>query len=106
MSVSALTNSPIVLRLLGISPRDAQNIERMQLVWTASWATWAIALLLSVAAVWFSWLYWKDGTKPKWTIKAPLVLLRLIAVASLVVILLQPSLRLKQVETVKPVSSV
>ncbi|GEM_PF-414344 len=102
LSLSALKNYPFILWLLGISPRDAKNIERMDLVWAASWVTWAIVLLLVGAVVWFGWLYYKDGTKPKWTIKAPLVLLRLIAVSALVIILQQPSLRLKQVGTIKP----
>ncbi len=102
MSLSTLKNSPLILRLLGISPQDAKNIERMELVWGTSLAAWIIALLLVGATLWFGFFYWKDGTKPKWTVKAPLLVLRLIAVASLVIILLQPSLRRSQVETIPP----
>lgn len=102
LSVSALKNYPLLLRLMGVSAQDAKNIDQMQLIWTAGWAIWAIVLLFLVAGFWFWLFYWRDGTKPKWSVKTPLLILRLIAVMSLVLILVQPSLRLEHVETIKP----
>jgi hypothetical protein len=66
------------------------------------WKPWFIGLMSVIALAWFASLYHKDGTRPKWLVKGPLLALRLIAIASVVLIIMQPMMRLTHVEIVKP----
>src|SRR5579871_5077478 len=66
------------------------------------WPAYLAVGLLIVAAIWFGFNYWRDGSRPSWWIKMPLVLLRLIALLSLIVMLAQPTRRLSHVSRVKP----
>lgn len=87
--------------LLNIPSTAAKNIENQQIVFAARWHLFAIIGLLLVAAVWFFYNYWRDGTKPSWWVKSPLLLLRLIAVTALMVMLMQPTLRLNHSDKVR-----
>src|SRR5258707_146615 len=89
-------------RLLGIRPEDARNIERTHLAFATGWPFATALLLLLCSAGWFLFNYWRDGTKPSWWVKGPLVVLRLIAVSSLMWMLAQPVLRLSHADHVKP----
>lgn len=81
-------------RLLGISPEVGRQIEQTQLYFAGGWPATVGAIVLVAGAVWFGWLYWKDGTHPSWGIKALLLALRMMALTALVLMLLQPMLRL------------
>jgi hypothetical protein len=102
MTLLALQNIAWLQRLLGIPPDAAKKIERTHLAFATAWPLAALALLLLVAALWFGYHYWRDGSRPSWWVKGPLVALRLLAVSSLLVMLAQPTLRLRQVDTVRP----
>src|SRR5580692_11722472 len=88
-------------RLLGIPAGVAHRVEHSHLAFATRWPLWAAVLLLVVALIWFGVLYWHDGSRPTWWVKAPLVLLRLIALSALMVMLAQPTLRLDQVDRVR-----
>jgi hypothetical protein len=66
------------------------------------WPAYVAITLLVVAALWFGFNYWRDGTRPSWWVKGPLVLLRIIALLSLVAMLAQPTRRLSHVNRIKP----
>lgn len=51
--------------------------------------------MLLVAFLWFGYLYLRDGTRPSLWVKIPLLALRLLALCALLVMLLQPMLRLR-----------
>ncbi len=74
----------------------------MHLSFAALWPQYVIIALLVAAAAWFAFLYWRDGTRPSWWVKAPLVALRLLAIISLVVMLAQPVLRLSHSDRIRP----
>jgi hypothetical protein len=74
----------------------------MHLSFAARWPQAALVLFVLAAAVWFLFHYWRDGTRPTWWVKGPLVVLRLIAVAALLVMLAQPVLRLNHADRIRP----
>jgi hypothetical protein len=74
----------------------------MYLSFAARWPQYVAILLLAVSAAWFTYHYWKDGTKPSWWVKTPLVLLRMLAVTALFIMLSQPVLRLNHAERIRP----
>ncbi|HLJ57709.1 MAG TPA: hypothetical protein VKT77_21920 [Chthonomonadaceae bacterium] len=74
----------------------------MHLSFAARWPQLAVAGFVAVAAVWFIYHYWADGTRPSWWVKSPLVVLRMTAVAALLVMLAQPVLRLSHADRVRP----
>lgn len=90
-----------VRRLLGIRADAARDIERAQLYFAGGWPIKAAIALLLVGAVWFGWLYVRDGTRPSLWVKTPLLLLRLIALTALILMLLQPMLRLSRTERLR-----
>jgi hypothetical protein len=104
MTLSGLlaSNLPLWQRLLGLSPDEAKKVEQARLSFAAGWPQWAVIGLLLVAALWFAYHYWHDGSRPSWWLKGPMLALRLMAVAALVLMLSQPVLRLRQVDSVRP----
>ncbi len=86
-----------MLRLLG-----QQNITAGHITPATPLPWYLIAGVLLAALVWFTVFYYKDGTRPSWWVKGPLVGLRLFAVAVLLVVLTQPTTRLTKVDTVRP----
>jgi hypothetical protein len=94
--IPTLAIPPFLLKLLGITAGNAH------FAFAAGWSTASLALLLVVSLLWFGWCYYKDGTKPSWAIKGPLLLLRLIAVAALVIVLAQPVVRFTRDDSIKP----
>src|SRR5205823_6625137 len=61
-----------------------------------------VAAGIAVAgAIWFAILYLIDGSRPSWVVKAPLVLLRLIALSALLLMLLQPMMRLVRTDRLR-----
>lgn len=102
MTQLAAQNLTFWQRLLGLRPEAAGKIEQTRLAFAAGWSQLAVILLLVVAALWFTYHYWRDGSRPTWWIKGPLVVLRLLAVTALILMLAQPVLRLRQVESVRP----
>ena len=89
-------------RLLGISPDAVSSVRQTHLVFATPGAYWFAPALLIVSALWFSWLYYRDGTRPGWRIKSFLLLLRLLTIAALLIMLAQPTLRLGQVQNIRP----
>jgi hypothetical protein len=88
--------------LLGLSPAAARRIEVTHLSFAARWPQAVVLLLLLVSALWFSFHYYRDGSRPTWWIKGPLVLLRLLAVAALMIMLAQPVLRMSHADNIRP----
>ncbi len=95
-------NSPLAQRLLGIPPNLAGKIDKMQMSYAWPWTAMLAGILLASSLLWFSFFYYRDGSRPSWFVKGPLLFLRLIAIAALMLILAQPILRFGRVETVRP----
>jgi hypothetical protein len=90
--------SDLMRRMLGIGPEVARRIDKAQLYWAGGWPVRVVVLILVAGALWFGWIYLKDGTRPSLWVKGPLLLLRLLALAALLIMLLQPMLRLQNSE--------
>jgi hypothetical protein len=91
----------IVRRLLGV-PANTLNYSSDVKFFLARPGNLGVSItILAVATIWFGYIYYRDGTRPSWLIKGPLVLLRLIAVSALFIMLMQPMLRIHQTERVR-----
>ena len=88
--------------LLGLSPENAKKIDQTHLSFAAPWLTLSVITLLVVAAIWFSFFYWRDGSRPSWWMKGPMVVLRLIALGALISMIAQPVLRLSHADRIQP----
>jgi hypothetical protein len=91
-------DSETLRRLLGITPSAAKDIDRAQFYFAGGWPIRSVVIVLAVAALWFAFFYLRDGKRPSLWVKVPLLCLRLVAVAALLVMLLQPMLRLRHSE--------
>ena len=89
-------------RLLGLKPEEAPGWQNANLHFATGWQFWTALALLLAAALWFGFWYYRDGTRPSWWTKGPLLVLRLIVVAALMTMLAQPVLRLSHDDSVKP----
>lgn len=92
-----------IRRFLGVSAPPGANLEGARLDLAGGGLGWIVALLLVGGAVWFGWLYAQEGARPQTLMKALLASLRLFALFSLAMLLLQPVLRAVSVEKIKPV---
>lgn len=88
-------------RLLGLGAEAGSRIEQSRLYFAGGLPRVVAAALLLVAALWFGYLYLKDGTRPSLWVKVPLLGLRLCAIAALLVMLLQPMLRMEKSERLR-----
>lgn len=88
-------------RLLGVGPDVAREIDRSQVYLAGGLSVRVAAAIVAAGALWFGWFYLRDGKRPSLWVKTPLLLLRLTALAALLVILLQPMLRLTHVHRQK-----
>ncbi len=102
MTLSTIIDQRWCRWLLGVPAQSARNIQQMHLSFAASWPLAAVVSLLVVAAAWFAFHYWRDGTRPTWWTKTPLVVLRMVALCALLVMLAQPVLRLNHADRVRP----
>jgi len=103
MSPLVLLLSDVMRRLLGLPASAARQVDRAELHFAGGWPIPAALLLLAGGLLWFGWLYWRDGRRPSWWVKTPLLLLRLLALAALAAVLVQPSLRLRHSEQVRSI---
>ena len=85
-----------VLRLFGVTSPNAYG------GFATGWSTLAAVTLIVVGSAWFAACYFRDGTRPSWLIKSPLLLFRIISLLALMVILAQPVIRFTQDDSVKP----
>src|SRR5579871_1834279 len=90
-----ILHSDLARRLLGITPDVGRQMDRAQLYFASGWPLRAAAVLLLAGAVWFGYFYVKDGVRPSLWVKTPLLLLRLLALAAMTAMLLQPMLRIE-----------
>ncbi len=88
--------------LLGLSDETGRQFQQARLYFAGGWHIYVLVALLLLAACWFGVLYLKDGRRPSLWIKTPLLLLRLLALTALILMLLQPMLRLTKTETQRP----
>jgi hypothetical protein len=79
----------------------ARNGAPIHLGLATGWTALATAILV-LAVLWCGYWYWRDGSRPRWWVKGPLLVLRLIAIASLFIVLAQPVLRVDEIDLVKP----
>lgn len=84
--------------MFGISPETGKQMENAQLYFAGGWPVRAAAILLLIGALWFGFFYLRDGKRPSLWGKAPLLLLRLTALSALLIMLLQPMLRIAHSE--------
>jgi len=89
-------------KLLGIDPgQDVLRADRLFFV--QPWPLVVAAAAGVALLVWVAFFYLRDGTRPHWTWKGLMTLLRLGAFATLMVMLWQPMLRSYRTETTPPV---
>jgi len=86
--------------LLGVAGRSDATLEHAHLYFARGRVLTGAALVLGFAAIWFGYQYLRDGNRPSLWVKTPLLLLRLIALAALLAMLMQPMLRLSRTENV------
>lgn len=89
-------------RLLGISQDVANKFDVHSIGFAAGWTMRALAIFLIAAALWHGIIYLKDGKRPSLWIKAPLLVLRMIALCALIGMLFQPMLRMQRSDKVRP----
>lgn len=102
MNVSNLLDQRWFQWLLAVPPQAAHNIQQMHLSFAARWPQQVLIVLILAAFLWFTYNYWKDGTRPSWWFKGPMVALRMLAIAALLTMLAQPVLRLNHSDKVRP----
>lgn len=91
-----------VRSLLGISKESAKQLSQMDLYFAAGWQVKGVVIFMVFAVLWFGYFYLKDGRRPSLWVKIPLLLLRLIALFALIMMLLQPMLRLEHSAAIRP----
>jgi hypothetical protein len=85
-------------RLLGLDAATAAELDLKRLFFVQPWPLWLTAGALLLAVVWTALLYRREGRRASVIYKGFLVLLRLAALATLLLVLFQPMLRLQRVE--------
>jgi hypothetical protein len=90
--------SDTMRKLLGIAPDVGRKVDQAQLYFAGGWPVKLAAGLLVAAALWFGTIYVLDGKRPSLWLKIPLLALRLIALAAVIAMLLQPMLRIQHAE--------
>src|SRR5437016_8849377 len=81
-------------RLLGVKPDSAVGFSQTHYYFAGGLGVRVAAAIAVAGALWFAVLYLIDGSRPSWLVKAPLVVLRLTALSALLLMLLQPMMRL------------
>ncbi len=99
--VAALLLSDLVLRLLGVPNSANGHLDKARFFLAGPWPRWSAVLIVVLGALWFGYTYYRDGTRPSLATKIPLYILRLIALASLAVMLLQPMLLMEKSDTIR-----
>jgi len=82
--------------MFGVTSKNAHG------AFAAGWSTLPAVALLVIAAGWFGFCYYRDGTRPSWAVKGPLVVLRLLALSALMIVIAQPVIRYTKDDSVKP----
>jgi hypothetical protein len=95
ISPALILLSESMRKLLGIAPDMGRKVDQAQLYFAGGWPVKLAAGLLVAAALWFGAIYVLDGKRPTLWLKIPLLALRLIALAAVVAMLLQPMLRIQ-----------
>src|ERR1041385_6582796 len=90
-----------IRRLLGLNPLVDRRFESAHFYFGCGLSVKIASGILLAGAIWFGWCYLRDGARPSFAVKIPLLLLRLVAVASLLAMLLQPMIRLQKSESQK-----
>lgn len=85
-----------ILRLFGVTAPNASG------GFATPWSVPAAVAVILVAAAWFAVCYYRDGTRPSWLTKGPLLALRLLSLLALMLILAQPVIRFTRDDSVKP----
>ncbi len=93
--------NPMLRHLLSI-PASVKHLQSAHLLWATPWSAYAAAGFLLFSLLWFGVLYYRDGSRPSWWVKGPLLVLRMLALAALLLMLFQPVLRLQQISRVAP----
>jgi len=92
----------LLQRLLG----PAGSLRLDQLFFLKPWTMRLTVGVLGAFAAWFLWCYFRDGKRPSWFWKLPLVLVRLCALAILVLLVWQPMARSTHTEVVPSIVAV
>jgi uncharacterized membrane protein len=90
----------MLARLLGLDPTTAAGFDPQRVFFARPWAQGVLLALLAAVLLWTAFLYAREGKRASALYKGFLVFLRVAAVATLLLVLAQPMLRLQRVETV------
>lgn len=93
--------SDLMRRLLGIPTRINGHLDKTHVFFAGPWPRWVAVAVFIAGVIWFGYTYFKDGSRPSLWVKGPLLLLRLIALAALLMMLLQPMLLLQRSDTIR-----
>jgi uncharacterized membrane protein len=90
----------MLTRLLGLDPATAAGFDLQRVFFARPWPGWVLCALLVAVLLWTAFLYACEGQRASRIYRGFLVLLRVAAVATLLLVLAQPMLRLQRVETI------
>ncbi len=85
-------------RLFGVTPDVGRQMDRAQLYFAGGWPFRVAAVILLAGTLWFGYCYARDGKTPPLYVKLPLLALRLVALGAILLMLLQPMLRIQHSE--------
>ena len=102
-----LTFTPLALvfavdawrRLLGLRP--ASDLYQAHYYLAGGISARVAAAVVIAGALWFGYLYLRDGTRPTLWVKGPMLLLRLTALSTLLFMLLQPMVRVTKTDRIR-----
>ncbi len=83
--------NPVGRWLLGLRSADNASWSDGRIV-LSGLPMWVAATLLALIVVWSAINYWRDGRTPSWWVKGPLLTVRALAAACLLLILMEPVL--------------
>ncbi len=98
---TSLDNLAFWERFLSIPSRANHNVEQLRYTFATGWSLPLLLGILLGAFAWFLYCYRKEGKRPANWVKGLLLGLRMIAFASLFLLLAQPTLRIRHSDQIR-----
>src|SRR5262245_55525803 len=92
-------------RVLGLGG-ETGGFKIRHVFWAQPWPVWVIVLAVLAGMAWIGFFYRRDGSRPGIAAKALMGLLRLVAMALLLLLCFQPRLLSQRVETTQSIVAV
>ncbi len=98
---NSLDNLAFWERFLSIPSGATRNVERLRYTFATGWSWALLTPILLAGFAWFLYCYRKEGKRPANWVKGILLALRMIAFASLFLLLAQPTLRIRHSDQIR-----